>query len=540
MNQPIASRAVEYLRRSTTHQNLSVEFQQAYIRKYAIDHGISVVGTYIDDGKSGLTLDHRPALQSLLSSVFKRCSAFDIILVYDVSRWGRFQDIDESAHYEFLCRQAGKKLIYCAEPFDTDSTPYYGLIKNIKRLMAAEFSRSLSQRVSNGQSRLAKLGFHVGSLCPYGLRRMLLNADGKPRTLMQVGERKAMANERITLVPGPPEEIQIVRSIFEWFVNERLSFHRIKTRLNESEITPPSHCLSWSRPALRSILKDERYIGTMVFRKTSRHLKNVQTQNCLADWIRTENCIAPIIDPALFHAAQKLRLNSGQWEEGEIIEKLRGIFQTHGRINLALLAETPGAPTRRKILSKFPSLESAYNASGYFPGSQGGVESRTRLYKVLISLSKELQALGLEVKRIHQQTLLVENKVTVNIVRPVKTPSCPEGRVEFRNHAQLTLVVFDFATRFPDKVFFIRNSEIRQHYWYCRGNHARVITPDDWPCLWESVPRKIKEFIENVTTENMSPAPVTSEDDELFSVIDSMIRDKAWHENVRHSPLKSS
>jgi DNA invertase Pin-like site-specific DNA recombinase len=37
------------------------------------------------------------------------------VLVYDVSRWGRFQDIDESAHYEFVCKQAGIKVAYCAE-----------------------------------------------------------------------------------------------------------------------------------------------------------------------------------------------------------------------------------------------------------------------------------------------------------------------------------------------------------------------------------------------------------------------------------------
>jgi hypothetical protein len=32
-------------------------------------------------------------------------ASFDVILVYDVSRWGRFQDADESAYYEYLCKR---------------------------------------------------------------------------------------------------------------------------------------------------------------------------------------------------------------------------------------------------------------------------------------------------------------------------------------------------------------------------------------------------------------------------------------------------
>lgn len=40
--------------------------------------------------------------------------------VYDVSRGGRFQDTDESAHYEFLCRRAEIAVPYCAEQFEND------------------------------------------------------------------------------------------------------------------------------------------------------------------------------------------------------------------------------------------------------------------------------------------------------------------------------------------------------------------------------------------------------------------------------------
>jgi DNA invertase Pin-like site-specific DNA recombinase len=87
---------------------------------------------------------------------------FKTVLVYDVSRWGRFQDTDEAAHYEFLCEQAGVPIRYCAEPFANDGTMSSALLKALKRTMAAEFSRELGEKVYVGQKRLAQLGFRMG------------------------------------------------------------------------------------------------------------------------------------------------------------------------------------------------------------------------------------------------------------------------------------------------------------------------------------------------------------------------------------------
>ncbi|MDA8689151.1 recombinase family protein [Paracoccaceae bacterium] len=61
-----------------------------------------MVKTYADEGKSGLSIGGRAALQRLISDVEAGVAEFNIILVYDVSRWGRFQDADESAYYEYI------------------------------------------------------------------------------------------------------------------------------------------------------------------------------------------------------------------------------------------------------------------------------------------------------------------------------------------------------------------------------------------------------------------------------------------------------
>src|SRR5665647_115144 len=112
---PPLLRAVEYVRMSTEHQQYSTENQSDKIREYAISRGIEIIRTYADAGKSGLRIDGRVSLQQLIKDVESGAADFTIILVYDVSRWGRFQDADESAYYEYRCRRAGIQVAYCAE-----------------------------------------------------------------------------------------------------------------------------------------------------------------------------------------------------------------------------------------------------------------------------------------------------------------------------------------------------------------------------------------------------------------------------------------
>ncbi|TIM45051.1 MAG: recombinase family protein [Mesorhizobium sp.] len=94
-------RAAQYIRMSTEHQRYSIENQALVIAEYAERRGYSIVQTYEDAGKSGLSLRGREGLKRLLADVVTGQQAFSAILVLDVSRWGRFPDADQSAHYEF-------------------------------------------------------------------------------------------------------------------------------------------------------------------------------------------------------------------------------------------------------------------------------------------------------------------------------------------------------------------------------------------------------------------------------------------------------
>ncbi len=165
------TRAAQYVRKSTDYQKYSTTNQSEINHLYARQHGMEIIRTYADEGISGLNFERRHALQQLIADIQSHKADFSIILVYHVSRWGRFQDIDESAYYEFICRRAGIDVRYCAEQFENDGSLISTIAKNIKRVMAGEFSRELSIKVFAGQMRIGKLGFRLGSRPGYGLRR---------------------------------------------------------------------------------------------------------------------------------------------------------------------------------------------------------------------------------------------------------------------------------------------------------------------------------------------------------------------------------
>jgi len=166
--------AAAYVRMSTEHQQYSTDNQRDKILVYAKQRGMEVIQTFADEGKSGLRIDGRDALKALLRAVESGQAPFKVILVYDVSRWGRFQDADESAYYEYVCRRAGIQVTYCAEQFENDGSPVATIVKGVKRAMAGEYSRELSTKVFAGQCRLIEMGYRQGGEPPRVLRRLQL------------------------------------------------------------------------------------------------------------------------------------------------------------------------------------------------------------------------------------------------------------------------------------------------------------------------------------------------------------------------------
>lgn len=197
------ARAVAYVRMSTDHQKYSTENQLARIRRYAEERSIEIVRVFEDAGRSGLTLDGREALQRLMAEVNSGVADFTAILVYDVSRWGRYQDADEGAYHEHVCSRAGIRVHYCAEQFENDGSIGSNLLKTVKRVMAGEYSRELSVKVFAGQCRLVELGYRQGGAPGFGLRRLLIDEAREPKGELERGQRKSLQTDRVWPITHP-------------------------------------------------------------------------------------------------------------------------------------------------------------------------------------------------------------------------------------------------------------------------------------------------------------------------------------------------
>ncbi|EXF94319.1 hypothetical protein HK44_001515, partial [Pseudomonas fluorescens HK44] len=279
---------------STDHQRYSTENQSAAIHAYAMSHGMKIVTTYRDEGKSGLDIGGRNALRTLLDDVQAGNTQFQVILVYDVSRWGRFQNTDESAHYEYLCTSSGIKVVYCAEAFDNDGSPMSTICKGFKRHMAGEYSRELSIKVFAGQCRLVEKGFHQGGPAGYGLRRGLIDERNEFKAELSRGQQKSIQTDRVILIPGPETEIEVIHRIYHQFVHERMSEREIANALNaEGLVTDFDR--RWSRGSVHQVLTNEKYIGNNVYAKTSSKLRKGIIRNAPDKWVRCDGAFQGIV-----------------------------------------------------------------------------------------------------------------------------------------------------------------------------------------------------------------------------------------------------
>jgi len=355
----------EYVRMSTDKQDCSVANQQAAIASYASAHHMVVARSYVDEGRSGLDVCGRPALQQLLSDVQNHCTGCEAILVLDVSRWGRFQNVDEAAFYEFLCTQHGIRIIYVAETFPEGQGPLQSVLKSLKRSMAAEYSRELSAKVFAGQARLVREGFAMGGPAAYGLRRMLVDSSGKPRCILKLGERKSIATDRVRIVLGPSDEVSLVRWMFRQSAGG-MSIKDIAERLNKRRRTNPKG-QPWSASTINDMLDDQRYIGTIVFgRPNSRGLIKPDPEEPPRKPILVEHAFPAIVSRDLFFAAKAQReLRVKKLTDDELLDGLRALWKREGRITTDLINADRQIPTVQAYLRRFGSLRTAYRRIGY-------------------------------------------------------------------------------------------------------------------------------------------------------------------------------
>jgi DNA invertase Pin-like site-specific DNA recombinase len=458
-------RAALYVRMSTDKQQYSTENQALALLSYAEKNKLEVVRTYTDSGKSGLDINGRDALQQLIADVALGQKEFDVILVYDVTRWGRFQDADESAYYEHLCKRAGVHVLYCAEQFENDGSMSSTLIKSLKRFMSGAYSQDLSKKVFAGASRLIELGFRQGGASGPGLRRLLVDQDRNAKAELRCGERKSLQTDRVVLVPGPPDEVEAVRDIFRLFTEERLSESQI-ARMLCSRNTQNALGTKWSRALVHGILTNEKYIGNNVYNRTSRKLKSPRIRNPTDEWVRRSDAFEPIIDRHSFLMAQEIIASRARHlSDDELLERLQCLLAETGFLSALIIDEREDLPSSAVYARRFGGLHRAYSLIGYSTARDlRYIETNRflrRLYPEIIAWIVEgLRSHGADVEVGSKTDMLLVNGEFTVAVSIARCSICSAGVARWKARLDTGLG--------PDLTVIVRmqheNCEVRDYY----------------------------------------------------------------------------
>lgn len=397
------SNAAQYLRMSTDQQDLSIQIQMDAIANYAAANGLNLVATYEDEAKSGLRIANRNAMKRLMTDVMDPLCSFRTVLVYDVSRWGRFQNTDASAYYDYHCRLNGVRVVYVAEVFGDETGPFSALIKNLKRAMAAEYSRELAVKVRGGLERVIAAGHSAGGCPAIGLVRQAVSREGVPRMVLRPNERKAIQSDRVMLVPGPADEVALVRQIFEMYANTSANVNDLVRWLNATG-RQTQRGRPFTRQIVDRLLRYEPFIGNYVWGKRFQTPRGSRPASPEAH-LRRDGVIEPIIGMDVWQVVQqKLRHRSRiRKSEEQLLSELAEALRRSPDLTAAELSLFGCAPGQT-YQKAFGSMEAAYALAGRASDIvERSGRARTERTKVMTrafqtEIADQLRSAGMEVR----------------------------------------------------------------------------------------------------------------------------------------------
>lgn len=263
---PGAVLAVAYLRRSTSRQEKSLEDQRKEIEQYAAANGYIIVRWYVDDGISGDATECRDGFLALHKTA---CNGrdFDVILVWDQDRFGRFDSM-EAGYWIHPLRKAGVRLVSVTEgPINWDD--FTGRVMySIKQEGKHQFLRDLSRNVSRGQISNAQRGLLCGQAAPYGYDRMLIDETGTHRQRIRNGEQFSKPRGwRTTLAPSDDAvKVATVKWLFETYADMDTGLRNLASQLNARGIPGPTGG-PWYAASIKAIFENQNYTGTFTWAK---------------------------------------------------------------------------------------------------------------------------------------------------------------------------------------------------------------------------------------------------------------------------------
>lgn len=297
-----ANRAALYLRLSHDDdgpgESESIQNQRSLLRRYAAQHGLSIVEEYVDDGWSGTRFD-RPRFQAMLHDMERR--RFHIVLVKDLSRLGR-DYIQTGRYLELVFPEHGVRLIAVEDGIDTmRSDAGLAPFRNVINEM---YARDLSRKIRSALRVKMQAGKFIGNFAPYGYQK-----DPADKNHL-IPDARAAAT---------------VRQIFAWAAAGRRPAE-IAHLLNARREPPPivyrcqlhpslehtgRHAAqqAWSSAGVSRILQNEVYLGQIAQGKTDKiSFKSKKAREKRAEeWIVVPDCHAPLVSRQIFDAVRHQR-----------------------------------------------------------------------------------------------------------------------------------------------------------------------------------------------------------------------------------------
>jgi site-specific DNA recombinase len=232
--------AAIYARVSTERQDLqqTIDSRLAILKGWVAQHGhhLTEERVYCDRGYSGTRLD-RPALDRLRDDA--RAGLLDVVAILTPDRLARKYAYQALVLDEL--RRAGCEVVFVQHPVSDD--PNDQLLLQIQATVA-EYERAvLGERFRQGKLQKARAGQVLSHKPPYGYRYIPKRA-GSPGHLV-IDE----------------DEAALVRQLYRWLIDERLTIRQILKRLNAGPWRPRNGKQCWSTSVVHHILSDPVYAG---------------------------------------------------------------------------------------------------------------------------------------------------------------------------------------------------------------------------------------------------------------------------------------
>ena len=286
-------KCVLYPRVSTEMQvdGYSLEGQKNGLKRFADREEMEIVGIYEDAGKSGKSIEGRPAFKKMLSDIGNGLE-IDYILVYKLSRFGRnAADILNSLEY---VQSYGVNLICIEEGIDSSQTSGKLLISVLSAVAEIERENIIEQTM-NGRREKARQGGWNGGFAPYGY---------------YLKDNQLLIEE---------SEAAAIRIIFEKFAGSDIGYGGIAKYLNLQgikKIPRQNGTLeNWSGHLVRQILDNPVYCGKIAYGRRTREkvkgTKNEYKQVHAEDYILEDGQHEGIVSEELWQKVHAKRVATG-------------------------------------------------------------------------------------------------------------------------------------------------------------------------------------------------------------------------------------